>query len=116
VTICAVRATRRPRRSCGDYLAGRKAGQILAADPDIRPGRPVSNGNPESPLETYGINKKRSSTWQRLACHTQQEIADAVGVTKPQVNGWIDGFSSFGNLADSAKPAAEHADGALRGP
>ena len=44
-----------------------------------------------------------------LACYTQQEIADVVGLTQPQVKEKTDGFIDIGNLAKSDKSAAEHA-------
>ena len=44
-----------------------------------------------------------------LACWTQQEIADEVGLSQPQVKELCDSFIDFGNLAKSDKAAADHA-------
>jgi hypothetical protein len=44
-----------------------------------------------------------------LACHTQQEIADAEGIPPGTIPGLIDGFHDFGNLAESKKTDARHA-------
>jgi hypothetical protein len=45
-----------------------------------------------------------------LACHTQQEIAAAVAWERQTIAGWIKGFTDFGNVSESGKAAASHAD------
>lgn len=44
-----------------------------------------------------------------LACHTQEEIAEALGCTRDEVRRQTDGFGDLGNLAESPKAAAIHA-------
>lgn len=44
-----------------------------------------------------------------LACCTQEEIAAQVGAPQRTVADWLESFSDFGNLAESAKSAANHA-------
>lgn len=44
-----------------------------------------------------------------LACRTQQEIADVEGIPRKTVDDAMDGFGEIGNLAESAKAAANHA-------
>ena len=41
-----------------------------------------------------------------LACHTQEEIAEAVNVTQQTVSNWIDDFTNIGNLYGICKVAA----------
>ena len=43
-----------------------------------------------------------------MACYTQEEIAEAVGITQQAVAKMSEDFTNFGNLADSCKPAASH--------
>ena len=41
-----------------------------------------------------------------LACHTQEEIAEAVNVTQQTVSNWIDDFTNIGNLPEICKVSA----------
>ena len=43
-----------------------------------------------------------------LACYTQEEIAEAVGITQQAVAKMAEDFTNFGNLADSCKAAGAH--------
>lgn len=45
-----------------------------------------------------------------LACYTQQEIADSVGLTRDQVQSQIDTFVDFGNVTDLHKSLPFHLD------
>lgn len=49
------------------------------------------------------------ATRVRLACHTQQEIADAEGLPQQTVADALKVSTDFGNLAESGKAAANHA-------
>jgi len=51
-------------------------------------------------------NKRIFDLW--LACHTQDEIAEAVGCSRDEVRGQTDGFGEIGNLAENPKAAAAH--------
>jgi len=44
-----------------------------------------------------------------LACHTQDEIAEAVDTPRKTVNDLIDSFGEIGHLTESAKSLASHA-------
>jgi hypothetical protein len=44
-----------------------------------------------------------------LACHTQDEIAEAVGWPRRTVSDWIEGFGDLRQMSESAKAAANHA-------
>ena len=45
-----------------------------------------------------------------LAFHTQEQIAEDVGVPQRTISDWVDGFSEISNLTKSAKVAAEFLD------
>lgn len=51
--------------------------------------------------------KKIFSMW--MACHTQQEIADTIGIAQQTVAGEIADFTEIGQLSESGKAAANHA-------
>ena len=44
----------------------------------------------------------------RLACYTQEEIAEAVGCTRDEVRGQTDKFGEIGKLAEIPKTHASH--------
>ena len=44
-----------------------------------------------------------------LACYTQEEIADKLGLQQQTISGWLDGLTDFGQMSESSKVAAEHA-------
>ena len=46
-----------------------------------------------------------------LACHTQQEIADAMGVAKQTLNDSLSGFGNLASLGQTDQNAATHSDG-----
>ena len=52
-------------------------------------------------------DKRIFAMW--LACRTQQEIADAEGLSQQAVAKITDDFTTFGNLAESSKAEANHA-------
>lgn len=52
-------------------------------------------------------DKRIFSMW--LACHTDQEIADAEGMPRTTVTDQTKGLDEIGNLAESVKAAAKHA-------
>ncbi|HMY91183.1 MAG TPA: hypothetical protein PLM85_11105 [Nitrosomonas sp.] len=45
-----------------------------------------------------------------MACHSQEEIAEAAGVPQKTAGDRIANFSDFGNIAKSAKTLANHED------
>lgn len=45
-----------------------------------------------------------------MACHTQEEIAEAVGWEQRTVSNWIDDFSNFGHMSNFSKTLTNHAD------
>jgi hypothetical protein len=52
-------------------------------------------------------NEKAFDLW--LACHTQEDIADAVDVPQPTMNRWIGDFTHFDQMTEMGKAAASHA-------
>jgi hypothetical protein len=71
---------------------------------------------PERTIRYWLSDIDRTSKEQRdqrifdlwLACYTQEEIAEAVGLTQAKVSQTLDTFISFGNLAKTYKLAASH--------
>ena len=45
-----------------------------------------------------------------MACHSQEEIAEAVQVTQQTIDNKINDFTNFGNLAKNCKTLANHED------
>lgn len=57
------------------------------------------------------MQKPQPTTWlisNRLACYTQEEVAEAVGCDQSVVSDLVKGFMDFGKLAESHKAAANH--------
>ena len=64
-----------------------------------------------SPLSALGISKMQSSRWQAEAAanESQQEIADAVGCSQPEVKEVLSKMATLPNLIKPEQSAAEHA-------
>ena len=59
----------------------------------------------ETPLQKACIRVEHG-----LACHTQEQIAEAVNVEQRTAGRWIEDFRQFGNLSEMSKVAAEFRD------
>ena len=53
---------------------------------------------------------KKTAFAMWLACHTQDGIAEKIGVPQKTVDDWIKTFSDYGQMSDSAKTLASHTD------
>jgi hypothetical protein len=83
----------------------------------IRPAGTLSKGVSERTVRNWltridkdakeARNRRIFDLW--MACHTQQEIAEAEGIDQGDLSKMATGFMEIGNLAKNHKASAEHA-------
>lgn len=96
-------------------IAPRQRPSQLATDPPLKLARPdcKAGAQPKTrPIVVRVLAALQSHITG--ACYSQQEIADALGIAKPTVNGWLDNLFTNGSLAKSEQVLADHLDERFR--
>jgi hypothetical protein len=93
--------------------AERRAGELLKADPSVKPGR--IKGTATAPLKALGVTKRESSRWQKLADIPVAEFEQATVRTKEHAKSETGIKSAGRSNRDQAKRAQrEHAEAEAR--